>query len=398
MVVAPRDILEEVAGFLDFTAGDAQLLEAIGPLVQPQFHPIVDRFYDAIRQSPGASLAITGGEAQIERLKGTLRQWLAGIVGGVYDQAYLEMRSRIGRVHVRVGLDQRYMFGAMNILREGLHRAFDQALDALGDDEWPVQRVRDAHAAIDKICDMELAIMLETYREDYITRIRGTERLATLGQLAASIGHELRNPLAVVETSLHLLRRQVVGNPRAERHFKRIGEQVVLCGTIINDLLEMARDRPPQRAMSDVRSLVHEAVRGLPHREDVTFELDLPDDLPQADIDPGQIRQLLVNLTMNAVQAVRSGDGTAGTVRVKAEATDGRLVLRVEDDGPGLSPEAQARLFEPLFTTRSKGIGLGLALCRRIVDKHGGTIAGRNRPEGGARFEVSLPLQPEGQG
>ncbi|MFW6051686.1 MAG: sensor histidine kinase [Myxococcota bacterium] len=389
MAVAPKDILEEVAGFLEFTDHDAQLLAALGPLVRPRFYPIVDRFYDAIRESPGASSAITGGEAQIERLKGTLREWLGGIVGGVYDRAYLERRSRIGRMHVRVGLDQRYMFSAMNILREGLHRAFDEALDERGDAGWPPKRRRDAHAAIDKICDMELAIMLETYREDYVARIRTTERLATLGQLAASIGHELRNPLAVVETSLHLLGRQVQDNPKAERHLGRIGDQVVLCGTIIGDLLEMARDRAPDRQPTDLRAVVRQAVEGLPGKEGVVFELDLPEDLPTVEVDQSQIHQVVVNLAMNAVQAVKPGGG--GFVWLRARTEDGRVRLVVEDDGPGLTPEVQARLFEPLFTTRSKGIGLGLALCRRIVEKHGGAIEGRNRAEGGAAFEVTLP-------
>jgi two-component system, NtrC family, sensor histidine kinase HydH len=396
MVVPPKDILEEVAGYIDFSDEDARLLGDLGPLVSARIPPIIDEFYDAIQKSPGASAAITGGVAQIERLKGTLREWLAGVVGGVYDAEYLQRRSRIGRVHVRVGLDQRYMFSAMNLLREGLHRAFHEAMESDAGEPWPPERRRRAHAAINKICDIELAIMLESYRENYVERIRNTERLATLGQLAASIGHELRNPLAVVETSVHLLKRQIHGNPKAEKHLGRIGAQVTVCGTIISDLLEMARDREPRREDVDVAALLREAVASLPGAHGVTLELEIPPDLPRAPVDRGQLRQLLINLAMNAIQAVEGEPDGGGRVRILVDGQNAHLHLRVEDNGPGLSKEAQQRLFEPLFTTRSKGIGLGLALCRRIVDKHGGTITGRNREQGGAAFDVVLPMTRDG--
>jgi two-component system, NtrC family, sensor histidine kinase HydH len=390
MAVPPKDLLEEVAGYIDFTDDDAARLRDVGALVTPHIPAIIDEFYDAIQKSPGASAAITGGTAQIERLKGTLRDWLAGVVGGHYDRDYLERRSRIGRVHVRVGLDQRYMFSAMNLLREGLHRALHEAVDVGDHPDWPPDRRRLAHAAINKICDIELAIMLESYREDYSDRVRSSARLAVLGQIAASIGHELRNPLAVVETSLHLLKKQIADNPKAQRHAARIGDQVAVCGTIISDLLEMARDRPAHREEVDLAFLVREAVESLPGEAASAFELALPPDLGTVWADRGQIRQLLVNLTLNALQAVR--DVPEGRVRVRAERRAHGVTLHVEDNGPGLTAEAQRRLFEALFTTKSKGIGLGLALCRRIVEKHGGTIEGANRPEGGAVFEVMLPF------
>jgi two-component system, NtrC family, sensor histidine kinase HydH len=392
MRVAPKDILEEVAGYIDFGDEDAQLLSDVGPLVGPRIPAIAEAFYDAIQKSLGASAAITGGNAQVERLKGTLRQWLEGVVGGTYDADYLAQRSRIGRVHVKVGLDQRYMFSAMNLLREGLHRAFHDALETGGAAAaWPPERRRLAHRAINRICDIELAIMLESYREDYVARIRTTERLATLGQLAASIGHELRNPLAVVETSVHLLGRQLQEHPRAERHIKRIAQQVTVCGTIISDLLEMARDRPPHRQPTSVPDLVREAVGAVPGTDGVRMEMELAPNLPVARLDAGQMRQLIINLVLNAVQAVQGVDGPPAVVRIALGAEGQDLHLRVTDSGPGLTAEAQKRLFEPLFTTRSKGIGLGLALCRRIVEKHEGTIIGRNEDRGGALFHVVLP-------
>jgi signal transduction histidine kinase len=397
MAVARQDILEEVAGYLDFTVEDAQLLRELGPLVRPRFPALVERFYDAIESSEGAHAVLTEGQAQVERLKATLQDWLEGVVGGVYDEAYLQRRLRIGRVHVRIGLDQRYMFSAMNILRRGLHDAVGAAFESMPQAElarWTRPRRQQAHGAIDKICDIELSIMLESYREDYVSRIRASERLATLGQFAASIGHELRNPLAVMETSLHLLRRRLGDDERSARHARRIGDQVTLCGTIIADLLEMARDRAPTLKSVDVTSLAQEAVDAIPQREGAQLELDVPNESVHVNVDPVQIRQVLVNLVMNAQQSVTSQDGQ-GQVHVRLSSDETTLYLRVEDDGPGLSGEAKERLFEPLFTTRSKGIGLGLSICRRMVEKHGGTISAENAHPKGAVFEVRIPRSTE---
>lgn len=384
-----RPLIEEVAGYVGFGDADASLLGELGPHLRPSFVPIVDRFYDAIEAHPGASEVITGGPAQIARLKGTLVDWMEGLVGGVYDDAYWERRARIGRVHVRIGLDQRYMFSAMNLIRDGLH-------DALGASDFPSERAREAHQVLDRICDIELAMMLQSYREAYTERIRATERLATLGQLAASIGHDLRNPLAVIETSLHLLRRRVTEDDRAVRHLGRIGDQVALCGAIISDLLELARDRAAVRKPAPFSAIVQEALRAVPQSNQVSIEVDIPADLPPASVDAGQIRQVVLNLVSNAVQAAERGEGATGSVVIRAWSEDGALFFSVRDDGPGLSEEAAHRLFEPLFTTRAKGIGLGLALCKRIVDKHEGMISGHNHEGGGAEFVVQLPRSLEG--
>lgn len=386
-LLVARPLIEEVAGYVGFDESDALLLRELGPHLRPRFEPIIDRFYESIEANPGAAEVITGGQAQIERLKGTLIDWMEGLVGGVYDDAYWERRARIGRVHVRIGLDQRYMFSAMNLIREGLHEALENS-------DFDGERVAGAHRAIDRICDIELAMMLETYREAYVARIRSTERLATLGQLAASIGHDLRNPLAVIETSLHLLRRRVTEDPRAVRHLGRIGDQVALCGSIISDLLELARDREPIRTAAPFGPLVEEALGAVPGSPGVSVEMDIPEGLPPVRVDAGQLRQVVVNLVSNAVQAAEQDGrdaGERGAVQVRAWAEGDALLFAVRDDGPGLTDEARARLFEPLFTTRAKGIGLGLALCKRIVDKHGGSIHGHNHGGGGAEFIVRLP-------
>ncbi len=294
----------------------------------------------------------------------------------------MERHARVGRVHVRIGLDQRYMLTAMCVVREGLHAALDQS-------DWSDERRVAGHTAINRICDIELTIMLETYREDSVLRIRRSEQLATLGQLAASIGHELRNPLAVIESSVHLLKRRA-DDERTVKHLGRIRSNVKIAGDIIGQLLELARDRDVERSPTDVAELVRDAVRSISVPDGVGVSVSASAELPMFRVDGVQLRMVLTNLLLNAAQAVLSNGGS-GEISVWFGLEGRELCLIVEDDGPGLSAEALARAFEPLFTTRSKGIGLGLALCRRIAERHGGSVRAANREEGGARFELRLP-------
>lgn len=388
MAASPStNLLDDLMAYMRFTAEDAARLRSMGPVLRPHFAGIVDRFYEAIDRTPGAIAVFTGGPAQIERQKRLLHHWLEGLVAGPYDDAYYERRARIGRTHVRIGLDQQYMFGAMNLIREGLHAALRAS-------EWADEPRSVGHTSIDRLCDIELAIMIETYREAYTARVKDAERLATIGQVAASIGHELRNPLAVMQTSVHQLQRRAApDDERTVKHLRRLCDQITLCNSIISNLLELARDRAIERRTIDVAAVVREAVASVPRADGVALLLELSPELPEVAVDPGQFRQIVVNLVQNAVQAV----GAAGMVTVGLARADHEVRLRVDDSGPGLAPEVLRRLFEPLFTTRANGTGLGLALCRRIVEKHGGGISASNLAGGGASFLVSLPLTQETQ-
>lgn len=382
-----ENVMDELTRYVGFDAEDVARLERLGPLLRPSFPGIVDAFYEAIGRHEQARAVFKGGDAQIERQKARLRHWLEGIFGGVYDEAYFELRARIGRVHVQIDLDQRYMFGAMNIVRAGLHAALsatdlDGAQKSLG------------HLSIDRICDIELAIMLETYRERFVERQRANERLATIGQVAASIGHELRNPLAVMETSLHLLRRRVGDDEKAAKHLDKIGKQIAISSSIISGLLALARDRAPERTPVSLHELITEALNLAPRSARVETALEVDPALPKVPLDHGQLRQVLVNLISNAVQAIEAQD-REGRVEVRAGIDGGSAWIEVRDDGPGFSPEVLARIFEPLVTSRSTGIGLGLALCARIVQKHGGTLEAQNRETGGALLRAVLPLVVE---
>ncbi|HMF39956.1 MAG TPA: protoglobin domain-containing protein, partial [Polyangia bacterium] len=373
---------ENIKLYVGFTDASSAALRELHPIALPFFQPIVDDFYAAIEDHPGASQAITGGQAQIARLKQTLVRWMDKMLLGPHDEEYYELRARIGRMHVRIALPQQYMFTAMDRIRV---RLLDVVRTQIADDSGKVERIA---TAVNQILDLELAIMLETYREDLEAKHRNNERLATIGQFAASIGHELRNPLGVVESSLYLLRQHLKAEaeaPSVKKHLDRIGSEVVRANKTIHDLLDLARNRPPQKRSTSLHQLVESAAEAALLPAAVTLHVSVPADLTLL-IDPDQIRQVLANLFTNAAQALKG----RGQIWVEAEPIPGGGArLRVRDDGPGISAEDRGRVFEALFTTKAKGSGLGLALCRRIIEAHGGTIEIEPRSDG-ASFLIAF--------
>lgn len=224
--------------------------------------------------------------------------------------------------------------------------------------------------------------------QEVAPRLERLARLAEIGVRAATVGHELRNPLSVIETSLFLLQERVGQDPRAERLLRRISEQVTTSTAIINELLDGARDRVAERAVVDLAEVAQEAIDAVPRPAHVSVERSLPQGVVLVLGDARRLRQVVVNLVTNALRAMRDvRDAASMEVRVACE--DGRASLTVLDTGTGIADPA--RLFELLHTTHADGLGIGLALSRRIVTEHGGTLTGGNRPAGGAWFRVELP-------
>lgn len=374
-------LFEELKRYVGFDAVDELVLRAIHPVVAPEMSRIADTFYQRILAHDGARQALEGGESRIGQLKVTLRLWLEKLLTGPWDETYFELRCRIGRLHVRIALPQHYMFAAMNVIRSELNGLIDRTTV-----ELPHSKTV-ARASVGKILDLELAIMLHTYREDLLTQQSRAERLATFGQLVGSIGHELRNPLGVMESSLHILRSRLDGDPRTGKHVERIALQIEIANKIITDLLDMIHDRPLVREQLRLVDVVGLATAHLTLGANVSLEIEGFEALPQVWGDRGQLRQLFLNLIENAAHAC----GPSGHIRVSAVSASPLVRVAVEDTGPGIDEATRIRLFEPLVTTKEKGIGLGLALVKRIVERHGGRIDYERRVGGGARFVVELP-------
>jgi len=376
----PETLFEELKRYVSFGADDEAALRKLHPLVAPHFVAIADTFYRRILEHDGARKVLLEGESMVGRLKVTLVAWMDKLLSGPWDEAYYELRCRIGRVHVRINMSQHYMFGAMNVMRREMNAVVDRVY--LQD---PVELAA-TRSALAKILDLELAVMLHTYREDLLSAQAQKERLATFGQLVGSIGHELRNPLGVLETSLFILKGRVKGDERAEKHLQRMSEQLGIANSIITDLLDMIRDKPLTRERLALPRIIEEAAAAVRKPDKFALQLEGLQDVPEILGDAGQLRQVFVNLLDNAVHAA----GDEGSVSVVGEADAQRVSIAVEDSGPGVDETTRRRLFEPLITTKHKGVGLGLALVKRIVERHGGTIAYEPRGKG-ARFVVRLP-------
>jgi two-component system sensor histidine kinase HydH len=374
-------ILQELERYVGFGEADRAALRALHAAAAPQFQQVASVFYDRILSHDEARRVLQGGESQVGHLRTTLVAWMDRLLSGPWDEDYWQSRDRIGRKHVRIGLPQHYMFGAMNVVHSELGRIADQRFRA------DPERLQDVRNALGKILDLELAIMLHTYRDDLLAQSARTERLSTFGQLVGSIGHELRNPLSVIQTSLHILRSRVGENAAARKQVERIAEQVAVADGIITNLLDMIRERPLAREQVRLGEVVHDVADSVQRPSGVALALDGLETLPAVQGDPVQLRQVFTNLIENAVHAA----SPRGEVRVSGRAAERRVSLDVEDTGPGVDPAIRHRLFEPLVTTKERGIGLGLALVKRIAERHGGSVEYADRPGGGARFTVHLP-------
>ncbi|HTP28872.1 MAG TPA: protoglobin domain-containing protein [Anaeromyxobacteraceae bacterium] len=374
-------LLAELKRYVGWGPQDEQALAALHGPMAPHFARIAEVFYAVILSHEGAKNVLAGGESQVGHLKTTLQRWMDSLLRGPWDEAYYESRARIGRYHVRIDLPQHYMFGAMNVIR----REFNELLDQFYGGE--PEQLAASQRAVGRVLDLDLAIMLHTFREDLLAQQARAERLATFGQLVSSIGHDLRNPLGAIETSVFILRGRARDDERARKHLDRIAEQVGVANAIILNMLDMIRKKPLVRERVSLEAVVSSASEAIPRPDGVGLETSGLSGLG-VEGDPVQLRQVFVNLLSNAVEAV----SLSGLVRVRGHRSNDGVAISVEDSGPGVDPSIAHRLFEPLITTKHKGVGLGLALVKQIVERHGGTVTYEAGAEGGACFTVRLSV------
>jgi signal transduction histidine kinase len=218
------------------------------------------------------------------------------------------------------------------------------------------------------------------------------ERLAALGDVAAAFAHEVRNPLNAVSMGLQRLRAEFAPEPAADYHrfVDLVQGEVARLNAIVEQFIALARPLPLQPAPVAVDGLLRELAALLEEQAraaGVAVRLALPAHALTAHADRDHLKQVLLNLALNALQAMPAG----GTLTLGAEAARDRVALTVSDTGPGIPPEVLPRIFDPYFTTRPGGLGLGLTIARRIVEAHRGAIEVESRPGEGARFRVLLP-------
>jgi signal transduction histidine kinase len=213
------------------------------------------------------------------------------------------------------------------------------------------------------------------------------ERLALLGQLSSGVGHELRNPLGVMTNAVYYLK-AVLGSAPAKVHeyLDILQQQITLSEKIVGDLLDFARQKPPQRTATALRDATQSQVDKLPSGDAVAVDIQIPESVPRVLVDPVQLGQVVFNLLTNASQAM---NGT-GRITVRARENGSRVYYEVADTGPGIPPQNSEKIFEPLFTTKARGIGLGLSVSRMLARANGGDLTATSVPGQGATFTLTL--------
>jgi len=377
---------QELQRYVGWTVEDAERVQALGSLLEPHLGLLIDDFYAEIERHAEARKVITGGEEQIKRLKGTLFGWLRDLVSGPYDSAYVAKRWRVGWRHVEIGLDQVFTNVALSRMRRGLLRILE-------DDD----RVSGAQRrSLNTLLDLDLAIIEDAYQTEYALRQQRSERLAALGQVAGGVAHELRNPLNVVKTSVYYLRgaRNPSPEKRAE-HLERIDRHVALADGIITALTNFARMPVPNLKPFALLPCVQDCLELNPLPDIIRVALDFPSGLPDVVADRDQFGIVLSNLIRNAREAMPQGGTLSITGRCSVPSAENKggvfAELAVADTGTGIPPDQLSQIMEPLYSTKARGLGLGLAISRAILDKNKGSLRVQSEVGKGSTFTLRLP-------
>ena len=373
---------QELQQYVGWSEEDAQRVKALGPLLAPTFEALVDDFYDEIERHPEARKVITGGAEQIARLKQTLQQWLQELFSGQYDRTYVERRWRVGHRHVDIGLNQVFTNAALSRLRSGLLRSIEERWSGTTGD------LLACRGSLNTLLDLDLAIIEDAYQAEYQRRQSAAERLATIGKVAGGIAHELRNPLNVVKTSVYfLLNAKNAADEKKRAHLERIERQVGMADGVITALNDFARLPVPQIEPISVVDCLKDVLDMNPPPQTIHVQWDLPSGGLSMLGDRSQLSIVFSNLIRNARDAMLDG----GILRLSAKAEEKSAVITIQDTGKGIPAEHVQHIFEPLYSTKAKGIGLGLSISRDIVERHHGTLTVASEPDVGSTFTIRLP-------
>ncbi|HVK87454.1 MAG TPA: protoglobin domain-containing protein [Kofleriaceae bacterium] len=382
-------LLDELLDYVGLDAADHARLVALHPRLEPHFPAIAERFYEAVWAHPGAA-AVMSGPAQVERLRVTLIDWMSSGLLGPYDERFYEKRSRIGRRHVQIGLAHHYMFTSMNVVRT----AYQDLITEL----YPPAEARDVVRAVNRLLDVELAIMVRHYQldseEKLIARERRmqVDRMTAMQTMTAGLAHEVRNPLNAAKLQLELLDRRLrrqLDDARLLEPSSLAQKEIERLTALLDDFLAFARPPELDAHEADLVEIVRHVCdleRIAAEQRGATLELRAEGAPITARVDAPKLQQIVLNLVRNAVEAVSAN----GKVIVGVEATHDEGIISIADTGPGIPPAARARIYEPFFSTKETGTGLGMSIVHSLVGLHGGSIDFDTGPQG-TLFRVRLP-------
>jgi signal transduction histidine kinase len=235
----------------------------------------------------------------------------------------------------------------------------------------------------------------QAYRQLQTTfeQVKRADRLSAIGQLAAGLTHEIRNPLASIDGAAEVLEAGAEEDLRRET-LSIIRKECARLNRLLTNLLDFARPRPPERREVDVVEVLDSVIELVRHSagREVRFRREAARELPLLLCDREQIAQVILNLAMNAAQAMPDGGEVVLTARTQSDG----LLIEVKDEGHGVAPEDLDQIFDPFFTTKDSGTGLGLSVVHQIVGQHGGSVTAARNPDRGMTFSLYFPLSGPG--
>ena len=257
----------------------------------------------------------------------------------------------------------------------------------------------------DEFGEMALAFndMASSLKEQQY-KIQQAERLAAVGELAAGLAHEVKNPLAGIKVSIEVLKSELDLEQEDKEIFLRIINEINRIEALLKNMLNYARPSKPQPESVIIHEILDNIIKISEYSlkspsdnsrfaKDINFVKDFASDIEKVYADPGQLQQVFLNLLLNGIDAITE----KGTITIKtARASENSVQIQISDTGKGIAPETLGVIFNPFFSTKSKGNGLGLAICKRLIEQHNGTLAAFNNPDGsGATFVITLPEKQE---
>lgn len=381
----------QLQAYVGWSPADATRIASAKQLVAPSFPEMIDDFYATIKRTDNAVKVLTGGDTQIKRLKQSLTGWINQLFDGNFDEVYVDQRLRVGHRHVEIGLDQVYTNVALSRLRSSINQTVIS--------KWRGDQTELAETitSVNRILDLDLAVIEDAYQIAHTKRQKQEERYATIGKVSGGIAHEVRNPLNIMKTSIYYLKNaKNISDEKRDKHISRIEAAIDDSNQIVSALSEFARLPEPNLTTISIEKIVQEAISKNvlpeePPKERMRFSVacSLSDDNIL-----GESAQLLIafgNLIRNACHAVNY----EGEVEIVVGERNGKKMVAIKDNGIGIEEKNIKRILEPLFTTKPKGIGLGLAITKAILDSHRAELTVDSKVGQGSEFAVLFPIREE---
>lgn len=349
-----------------------------GKIIGMLYVGMLEKPYIEIRNRVMASFALLGGLGTAVLL--VLFSFIAaGVTRPMGDLVEATERIARGDLDHRLAVDRRDEVGQ-------LAAAFNRMTDDLGSAresriEWGRTLEKRVEERTQELRDMQDALVQ-------------SEKLASLGKMAAGVAHEINNPLTTIFIQTHLLLEKCESGDDARNSLNLIAEEASRCTQIVRGLLEFARKMPARTAPEDVNGIVERTLQLLTNQlavRNIALVKNLEPGLQLVELDRNKIQQVFSNLVINACEAMPSGGKL--TVATRLAADDRSIDISFTDTGAGIPEENLKKIFDPFFTTKSFGTGLGLAVSYGIVRQRGGTIRVRSRPGRGSEFTVRIPLE-----